>query len=567
MTILSHELFFHYRLDSALYRIDYTLDSSTSQCKYLNISVCDISGTSETQIPSDQEFRIFVYNPLGQSFEPMIRFPIKGTQWEIQDENRVPLVSQILKIPQAVMQMPGRKYQTDIDHEIVFKSPRIPAVSQFKFYVKPSNSVHENHSKILKEAQIFETQRGNYYFDGQKLSAFQSLDGTFYNFTQEYFYYIGHRGNNTEFDFRASGAYIFRPESSDPIKLKNPTEVRVEEGEFYIQLEMEFESFASQVLRIPKKLDDTLADIEVEWMIGPIPIEDQNGKEFIHKVTMKDWDNQGEFYTDANGRQNLKRIRDQRPDYDISNATFEEPIASNYYPINAWISMQNQETDDWISILTDRSQGGSSITDDTLELMLHRRLLDDDAFGVAQPLNETEFGTGLVARGTHYLLFSHSEQEMIRRTRLLANKIFRKPMVTLGNYYDSQMVVKPSGFYELPENVNLLTLAIIPETHQLLVRLEHLFAPGEDPENSQISVVSLQELLSSSGYGLGEVIEVQETTLGGDRWKTDADFEKWKTQVPLTNPRQEKGEIMGPEFLVLLDPFQIRSFIVTIQRP
>ena len=148
MTILSHELFFHYRLDSALYRIDYTLDSSTSQCKYLNISVCDISGTSETQIPSDQEFRIFVYNPLGQSFEPMIRFPIKGTQWEIQDENRVPLVSQILKIPQAVMQMPGRKYQTDIDHEIVFKSPRIPAVSQFKFYVKPSNSVHENHSKF-----------------------------------------------------------------------------------------------------------------------------------------------------------------------------------------------------------------------------------------------------------------------------------------------------------------------------------------------------------------------------------------------------------------------------------
>ena len=231
--------------------------------------------------------------------------------------------------------------------------------------------------------------------------------------------------------------------------------------------------------------------------------------------------------------------------------------------------MQNQETDDWISILTDRSQGGSSITDDTLELMLHRRLLDDDAFGVAQPLNETEFGTGLVARGTHYLLFSNSKQDMIRRTRLLANRIFRKPMVNLLNYQDSETVVKPSGSYELPENVNLLTLAIIPETHQLLVRLEHLFAPGEDPEKSQTTMVSLQELLSSSGYGLGEVIEVQETTLGGDRWKTSSkeDLEKWKTQVPLTNPQQEKGEVLGPEFLVILDPFQIRSFIVTIQRP
>ena len=325
---------YHNRLDSALYRIDYTLDGG-AQCKYLNMSVCDISGSSETQIPSDEEFRIFVYNPLGQSFEPMIRFPIKGTQWIIKDENLLPLASQVLKIPQAVMQMPGRKYQMDIDHEIVFKSPKIPAVSQAKFYVKPSSSsVTENHSKFLKRAEIFETQRGKYYFDGEKLSAFQSLDGTFYNFTQEYFYYIGHRGNNTEFDFRASGAYIFRPESSEPIKLRNPTEVKVEEGEFYIQLEMEFESFASQLLRIPKKLDDTLADIEVEWMIGPIPIEDQNGKEFIHKVTMNHWNNQGEFYTDANGRQNLKRIRDQRPDYDISNATFEEPIGNVQFLIH-----------------------------------------------------------------------------------------------------------------------------------------------------------------------------------------------------------------------------------------
>ena len=98
--------------------------------------------------------------------------------------------------------------------------------------------------------------------------------------------------------------------------------------------------------------------------------------------------------------------------------------------------------------------------------------------------------------------------------------------------------------------------------------MEHLFAPGEHHERSQKAYVSLQDLLSSTGYGLGEVIEVQETTLGGDRWKTaDSSDGKWKTQEPLTNPQQEKGAVMGPEFLVLLDPFQIRSFIVTIQRP
>ena len=103
------------------------------------------------------------------------------------------------------------------------------------------------------------------------------------------------------------------------------------------------------------------------------------------------------------------------------------------------------------------------------------------------------------------------------------------------------------------------------------MRLEHLFGIGEDPEKSQITVVSLQDLLNSKGYGLGEVLEVSETTLGGDRWileekEKNKDF-KWKTQEPLSNPELEILPLYGPEFLVILNPFQIRSFIVTIQRP
>ena len=46
--------------------------------------------------------------------------------------------------------------------------------------------------------------------------------------------------------------------------------------------------------------------------------------------------------SDSNGRQNVKRFRNSRIDYDISNATLEEPVASNYYPINSWISMKGR---------------------------------------------------------------------------------------------------------------------------------------------------------------------------------------------------------------------------------
>ena len=37
---------------------------------------------------------------------------------------------------------------------------------------------------------------------------------------------------------------------------------------------MEFETYVSQVLRIPKTLK-ALPDLEVEWVVGPIPIEAQ----------------------------------------------------------------------------------------------------------------------------------------------------------------------------------------------------------------------------------------------------------------------------------------------------
>lgn len=36
---------------------------------------------------------------------------------------------------------------------------------------------------------------------------------------------------------------------------------------------------------------------------------------------------------------------------------------------------------------------------------VHRRLLKDDAFGVGEALNETAFGTGLISRGKHWVVF------------------------------------------------------------------------------------------------------------------------------------------------------------------
>ena len=130
-------------------------------------------------------------------------------------------------------------------------------------------------------------------------------------------------------------------------------------------------------------------------------MSDNAGKEVIIRFD-SDLISHGVFYTDSNGREILLRRRDYRP--------VSEPIAGNYYPVNAQIFIRDEENlpvRRQLTLVNDRSQGGSSITDGSLELMLHRRLLRDDGRGVEEPLNELgSDGKGKKNNNTTKLLFS-----------------------------------------------------------------------------------------------------------------------------------------------------------------
>ena len=125
---------------------------------------------------------------------------------------------------------------------------------------------------------------------------------------------------------------------------------------------------------------------EVTWQVGPLV----DGKEVV-MVYSTDLDTR-EFYTDSSGRQMLKRTY---------NEDTAEPAAGNYSPVTTRLEMRPGT--EAVSVITDRSQGGSSQHPGEMELMVHRRCVSDDGYGVGEALMEDAYGVGLVARGKHFI--------------------------------------------------------------------------------------------------------------------------------------------------------------------
>ncbi len=96
-----------------------------------------------------------------------------------------------------------------------------------------------------------------------------------------------------------------------------------------------FNDWASQEVN----LFDGASTVEVEWTIGPIPIDDNIGKEVIIRYDTN-IASASKYYTDANGREVLERIRDYRPTW---NYTVNENVSGNYYPINSRIWIKDNQ--------------------------------------------------------------------------------------------------------------------------------------------------------------------------------------------------------------------------------
>lgn len=369
-----------------------------------------------------------------------------------------------------------------------------------------------------------------------------------------------------------SGAYIFRPSEPDQ-KLQMIQQVKG----VIVNTSVGMEVHAYFSVPWVKTITRVMAGerfLEIEYTIGPIPAYDMRGKEIVSrlKTPIK---NKGVFYTDSNGREFMERKLNYRRTWDLN---VYEPVAGNYYPVNAAIYIEG-ESGEALALVTDRSQGGASLIEGSLEMMVQRRTLADDSRGVSEPLNETDggvtpyppygnatrVGNGVVIKGKHLVAVGGKGGASLARSMM--DGAFVDPLVFVGTASTKSepkfIATEIKGLKEsLLPNVMLITRAIITVngSSAYLIRLGHQYGVDEDPKLSQPVTIDLATIVPNH-----DIDQVIETTLTANQlysgWR-ERRYDWEKALLGGASKASAGSSLLQNSTSVVLQPMDIRTFVV-----
>jgi alpha-mannosidase len=540
------------------------------QCPLLNVSYCP---PSEVDLSNGKYLAVVVYNSLGWKREDVLRVPVVSQYVSVQDSDGREVESQLLPLTDASLSLRRQHVKAYLGtspiaapkYWLIFPAS-VPALGFSTYFISGSTksgkvasleTLHRSQGSTMNSVGIgkghlkllFNANGGSYQYSNGKNLVNAGIG-------QTYKFYRGYNGNNA--DPQASGAYIFRPDGTYPIKPEGTEPLTVMKGSIVDEVHQQINPWIYQITRAYKSKEY----VETEFIVGPIPVQDGVGKEVVTEIKTNIASNKT-FYTDSNGRDFIKRIRDYRKEWHLQ---VNQPVAGNYYPINLGIYIQDESKE--LSVLVDRSVGGSSIADGQIELMVHRRLLIDDDRGVGEALNETvctsDGCAGLVIQGKYYTRIDPvGEGAKWRRT--FGQEIYSPLLLAFsemdgGNWGSSHVsnftAMDPS--YSLPDNVALVTLQAL-EDGSVLLRLAHLYEVGEDKDLSVMASVDLKKMFPDK-----KVSKIVETNLSANQERYEMEKKRLKFKAADTGSETiTRGSPVDPsELIVELGPMEIRTFIV-----
>ncbi|XP_069699537.1 lysosomal alpha-mannosidase-like [Periplaneta americana] len=521
---------------------DATNNVEVFNCLELNVSSCDLTENQEKYV-------VTVYNPLSHEVDHFVRLPVPSAMYTVQGPDGALQTTQMVPIPKEVLNSPERK-NSIATHDLVFKAENLPPLGFRSYYVTKTSDAFE---EVQPSSDLF-IGKGLEIAIDETTGLVKTLtnNGVEIPVAQNFFYYNSFAADNQA----SSGAYLFRPDGTSNTPISDSANIVVYKGDIVDEIHQTFSDWASQVVRIYHEENH----VEFEWLVGPIPTDDGIGKEVVSQFTTN-LDTQGLFYTDSNGRELLERKRDFRPTWDLD---LQEPISGNYYPITSKILIRDVTKGLEFAVLNDRAQGGSSILDGQVELMVNRRLVRDEGFQVGEALYEEDVGKGLVARGRHYVMagaiggaspsLAAQEREVAQR-KLLAPWLFFSPGGSGFDEWQSNFNMEYSGLKtSLPSNIQILTLEPWKE-QTLLLRLEHILEENEDTELSKPADVAFEDL-----FTLFVVSSSHETTLAANQWAEDMQRLEWKSTRNSAKEEKVSGRALT------LSPMEIETYVINVEK-
>ncbi|ETL40750.1 hypothetical protein F441_08376 [Phytophthora nicotianae CJ01A1] len=513
-------------------------------CLLANTSVCDVT----TQ---NANFEVVVHNALARTSVQTLSIPITHKSAELS------LLSGNAKVREqnVYVALPVHPEVQVAPYSFVF-SAELKPLSTTRFLVKQkdlvdeepvTDSVDDNDEVVVLENQLMRAEisksTGSITKLANKKKNIQiplSLDVAYYQAFQA--------------DGPKSGAYVFRPDSNKtyPVTGKMSTPNSLPDVEM---VELHATGSRTSVPRVAFKIgnwvtleyrvNDNDEFLEIEWTVGPVPIDDKKGKEVILRFDAgKSIASDATLYTDSNGLEFMKRVRNHRDTWNLTLHDNQEAVAANYFPITTGAYIKDAKHQ--LNVVTDRAQGAASLVDGQVEVMVHRRLLADDNKGVSEHLNETEsvydsatkkqVTKGLVVRGNFFINVDSAEDGM-RSIRSKMESQFFRPLTIYRKPVPSEVEAKVPWLTvgEFPENVGLTTLQELTK-QCLMVRLSHLYAVDEHSTLSKPVTVDFSTLFSVKNSAVSEVTElvltgtkelaVEEEGVGM-QWKTTDDTYGW----------------------------------------
>ncbi|KAM6426156.1 alpha-mannosidase 2x isoform 4-T4 [Liasis olivaceus] len=170
-----------------------------------------------------------------------------------------------------------------------------------------------------------------------------------------------------------SGAYLFLPDGeAKPYVPKDPPVVRVTEGPFFSEAAIYYQHI-QEVVRLYNVPGADGLSLEISCLVD---IRDHVNRELALRFSTS-IENKDSFFTDLNGfqiqpRQYLKKL----------------PLQANFYPMPVMAYIQ--DTQSRLTLHTAQALGVSSLSSGQLEVILDRRLMQDDNRGLGQGLKDNK---------------------------------------------------------------------------------------------------------------------------------------------------------------------------------